>query len=293
MKSYTTLRNTFGTLSQVNTTQNLSLGDQLINDSQRYLLQKYWQNETSYTDSTVANQQGYNLPPNYSKLKDVTITIGQQKFTPNEILTRQEWDLINQIPQTADIPQYYFIYGGQMNFYPIPSSNGNTITYNYKMRVVDLSIADTSAGTVSVTQDSSTITGVGTGWQPTVSNDELRWIRIDFPKGDYQWYKVASVDSATQITLMMPYQGETVSAGSYTLGQMPLLLEDFQDLLLYRPLYIYYSSINKDPIKASNFKALYDEGVAPLDEYLNTKSVNVDLGQKIQLVNPNLFYYSP
>ena len=56
MKSYTTLRNLFGSLSQNTSTANLTLGDQLLNDSHRYLLQKYFNNETFYSISTIGAQ---------------------------------------------------------------------------------------------------------------------------------------------------------------------------------------------------------------------------------------------
>ena len=39
--------------------------------------------------------QAYPIPSNISKIKNNTITVGQQKFTPTEIKTRTEWDRIN------------------------------------------------------------------------------------------------------------------------------------------------------------------------------------------------------
>lgn len=293
MKSKTTLQNLYTSLSNNNSSTNQTLGLQLINDAHRYLLQKYFNNETTYQTVTVSNQQGYDLPPNYSKMKDVVITVGQLNYTPIEITTRQDWDRINFLPYTSDIPEFYFIYNGQVNIFPIPSSNGNTITFNYKLRVADLTIDDYTTGTVSVAAGSTTVTGTGTSWQPTVGNNETRWIRINFPYGDDMWYQVASVNSTTSITLVSPYYGTTnVTNGTYTLGQMPILLEDFQDLIVHRPLYVYYSSVRPDSTRAAEFKALYDEGITRLDDYLGSKSVNVDLGQPPPMVNPNLFYYA-
>ncbi len=294
MRSLTNLKNFFGSISQNTSAQNLALGVQMINDTERYLLQKYFNNETSFTQLTVSSQQGYKLPPNYSIMKDVTLQVGQLTWTLTEVLSRKEWDQVNFLPYTADIPQYYFIYNGEVNIFPIPSSSGNTITFNYKLRATDLSIEDVTAGTVSVTSGSTTITGAGTGWALTTSINETRWIQIPFPSGDNQWYQVASVDSPTSLTLYNAYQGTTaVVAGTYTLGQMPILMEDFQDLLVYRPLYIYFSSIQSNPKKAVDYKALYDEGISRLDDYAGKKSVNVDLGQPPPTVNPNLFYYAP
>lgn len=362
MKSLTTLSNLFQSLSQNTSTDNIALGKQQISDSHRYLLQKYFSNETSFTTSTIGEEtltlttplfanatnatltspwalqsvqqlvnfsnadqrlvtftngsasiswsvglqssatnqiqtvgvQGYNIPFNYSKMKDVTINVGQLKFLPTEINTRQEWDNVNFLPYSSDIPRYYFIYNGIINIFPIPSTTGNVITINYKLRVPDLTIDDvTNQGTISVNIGSTAVTGVATTWQPTRGTSELRWLRIDFPDGDEMWYQIQSVNSTTSITLVNPYNGTANVSGSatYTIGQMPLIIEDFQDMLVYRPLYIYYSSINSDSEKASRFKALWDEGIALLDDYSGSKSVNVDLGQTPQQINPNLFIY--
>lgn len=291
MKSLTTLKNLFVSLSQNSSPDNEVLGKQLINDSQRYLLQKYFNNETSYTLDTVSGQQEYKFPQNYSKMKDVTITIGSIRYTLQEVQTRKEFDLLNFIQWTSDIPAYYFIYNGRVNIFPIPSTTGNTITFNYKLRATDLSIEDVTTGTVSVDPGSTLVTGSGTNWNTTTSISENRWIQIPFPDGDNQWYQVESVDSPTQITLYNSYQGtQSVINASYTLGEMPILMEDFQDMLVWQPLYKYFSSIRPDSTRASEFKTLYDEGIEIMDAYAGSKSTGVVLEPTVMPVNPNLYF---
>lgn len=368
MKSLTTLKNLFTSLSNNNSTQNEALGIQMINDAQRYLLQKYFNNEGQYNTSTVGamditltstllagarsgtlstawtypsvvqsvtfsnddvrlvlftngstsitwdnglssnatadistqGAQGYFTPPLYSKIKDVTITLGANglKYTPIEIMTRVEWDRINMLPYTSDIPNYYFVYDGLINIFPIPSSTGNVITINYKFRVPDLILPDYSTGTVTVTNGVQQVTGSGTSWLTAflpssgTALDLNLWIKFDAPKGDGNWYQISSMSSATSLILVQPYQGTTASTVTFTIGQMPLLLEDFHDLLTYRPLSIYFSSINPDASRASEFKTLYNDGIVMLDEYAGTKSVNVDLGTPPAMVNSNLFLFA-
>jgi hypothetical protein len=296
MKSKTTLSNLYVSLSQNSSASNSTLGDQMINDAHRYLMQKYFFNESSYSIVTVAQQQGYYLPYNYSKLKTGTLTIGNLKWTPTEILTRRDWDQLNVFPYYSDIPNNFFIYNGQFNLWPIPSSNGNTISFNYKIRVPDLILDDYVAGTVTATNSSTTVTGAGTSWltvfSPTagsVLNQNL-WIRLTEPSGDGNWYQISSIQTNTSLTLLQPYQGITVAGAAYTIGQMPLLLEDFQDLLVYRPLMIYYASINKDTEKYNQFKSLYDEGIKMMDDYVGSKAMDVNLGRNTINRNPNLFY---
>lgn len=365
MKSYTTLRNLYGSLSQNTKSDNLSVGDQLINDWHKKLLQKYFFNEKSYAIQTIGNQQEYPLPFDYSKLKTGTVTVGNLKWNPVEVLTRREWDDLNVFPYYADIPANFFIYNNKFNLWPIPSTGstsitytalvgtltvgntitqgtntgiiltvdtttstiqvavtlgstfaagafvtsggasgtvvtatvtaGNTITFNYQRRVPDLVLADYSTGTVAATNDNIHIVGTTTSWltafSPTAGSVEYLnlWIRIALPSGDGEWYQIKSIDSATTLTLVQPYQGRTVTGATYIIGQMPLLLEDFHDLLVWEPLVTYFSTIQPNKAKADEFKQKLADGISMMDGYVGTKSLNVNLGQRIRQINPNLF----
>lgn len=355
----------FGVLSQNTSSQNLTLGASMINDWHKKLLQKYFFNEKTYTIQTIGDQQAYPLPFDYSKLKTGTITVGNLRWTTNEVLTRQEWDMLNVFPYYADIPSNFFIWAGKIEFWPIPSTGsslitysgltgtltsgdiitegtntgkiltvdtstltiqiavtlgstfsagafttsagatgtivssaittGNTISFNYQKRVPDLTLNDYTAGTVSATSGNIHLIGSTTSWlttfSPTAGDVQFLniWIRITSPSGDGEWYQIQSIDSATALTLVQPYQGNTVSGASYTIGQMPLLLEDFHDLLVWEPLVTYFSTIQPNEAKAAQFKAKLSAGIQMMDDYVGTKSLNVNLGTRIRQVNPNLF----
>lgn len=365
MISFTQLQNMFGQLSLNSTPGNLALGAQLMNIEHRYLLQKYFSNETSFSISTVGPQtltttvplnagdtsatlsspwpywtttaygsftsgdtftinftrnstainwavglsnsatnsislsglQFYPAPPNFSKLKTVTITNGNLKWTPTEILTRQEWDELNVFPYYAAIPENYFVYPGgdhgvQVGIWPIPSANGYTMTYNYKFRVPDLSLPDyTTPGTISVSNGSTTITGAATTIPVTTNVPlEARWVQIAQTKGDNLWYQIDHVDSSTDIQLFVPYQGINVSAATtYTIGQMPLLMEDFHDMLLWKALAYYFTSIVDNKGKRETYEGYYNTKLELLSQYAGTTSISVNLGRRAQMLNPNLF----
>jgi hypothetical protein len=293
----TDLVNYYCDLSQNNSQKNINLAKSMIVDAHRYLLQKYYFNETSFSIQTVSGQQGYKFPYNYSTLKDLTITVGQLRWVPEVILTREQWDQVNFLPYTSDIPQYIFIYNGEVQIFPIPSTTGNTITFNYKFRVPDLSLADYSTGTAAVTNGSTTVTGTGTSWLTpflqTAGSVFARniWMQFKYPNGDGNWYQVLSIESGTSLTLAAAYQGPTATAINFVMGQTPAILEDFQDLLVYRPLTIYFSTIQKDPVKLEEFQGLYDKGIEAMDNYVGEKVLDVDLGLNPQPTNPNLFIY--
>lgn len=370
MKSFTTLKNLFTTLSNNDSTANDTLAGQLISDQHRYLIQKYFDNERSYTTLTIGAEdltttavmaagdtsatltsawtsqncqqlvvfsnsdqrtvnfvqgsttitwtpgltdsattaittvgvQGYPIPATVSKIKNDTITVGQLVYTPAPVQSIQEWTMLNALPYTSDIPNYFYIYNNTVNFWPIPSSSGNVITFNYKARVPDLSFADYSTGTLSgITAGSNAVTGVTTSWNTTGTyplNTDLTYfnlyLRITPPSGEGIWYQIERFLSDTSLLLTTPIQNAPSStAATYTIGQMPLLQEDFHDMLVYGALITYFTAIVNDEGKFKMNDAMYQSRLQLLEAYAGTKSVNVDLGQQPIANNPNLFIFAP
>lgn len=255
---------------------------------------------TATTAITTAGMQAYQIPQNISKIKDVTVSVGQLKFTPAPILTQVDWDTVNFLPYNSDIPQYYYIYNNQLNIFPIPSTTGNVITFNFKLRVADMTYDDYSTGTVAGTVGSTTITGTTTSWNATgtyPTGVDLTYanlfIKITPPKGDGQYYQIRSFTSDTVLILVNPLVNMPVATGaSYVIGQYPLLSEDFHDMLPIGALGMYFNSIVPEPNQFKLYDSMYKERQELLSDYAGTRNVNVDLGSQPNPVNPNLFIYS-
>ena len=290
MKTYTGLRTQFGKLSNNESTTNLTLGDQLINDSLRYLTTKYFFNERTYTvpGGTVASTQDYQLPYNIKTIINCYVSVGNIRYQPKEVPSRAFWDSLNFVPYTSDIPQYYYIYNKRLYLFPTPASSSNAISINYKARLTDLSQADYTTGTLGVTTATTAITGAGTTWTSAMAG---RWLQITAPTGDNNWYEIASVTNTTALVLTNAYQGTTIASGAtYTIGEVPWLPEDYQDLPLYRALEIYFTSRVPDPARAELYKGLYDTGFAQLDAEFGSKSFSVAITpNESETINPNLF----
>lgn len=378
MRSFTSLVGTttaqaypgsFCDLTQNNSAANVNLGKLLTNQQHRYYLQKYFDNERTYTTVTIGAEdltltgtlsvgaksatlnaswtsqtcqqlvvfssgeqrtvtftqgstnifwqtgltetattaistvgvQAYPIPANVSKIKNGTITIGQLVYTPAPVQSIQEWTMLNSLPYTSDIPNYYFIYNNQVNFWPIPSSSGNIISFNYQSRVADMTYDDYSTGTVAISAGSNAVTGTSTSWNTTGTyplNVDLSYVnlmlKVTPPKGDGLWYPIQRFTSDTALQLNLPIVNAPVTSGdSYVIGQFPLLHEDFQDVIVYSSLKIYYSSIVKDTDKYKEYSDLTDQREILMEAYLGTKSVNVDLGSQPVQNNPNLFIFAP
>ena len=260
--------------------------------------------DTATTAISTLGVQYYNIPANVSKIKNDTINVGQLKFQPKFIHTRQDWDTVNFLPYTSDIPQYCFIYNGQLGIWPIPSTTGNIITFNFKGRVPDLTFGDYATGSIATggaAAGSAAITATGSAWSsgagyPINTNIDFYNLnlRINPPYGDGIWYPISSFTSDTALTLGLPVVNapNIISGSTYTIGQLPVLQEDFQDMLVYGALKTYFGTIVKDADKYKIYSDLYKERLDLLEQYAGTKNVNVDLGTQPEPVNPNLFIYA-
>lgn len=264
-----------------------------------------WQTElteAATVDISTVGVQAYPIPANVSKIKNNTITVGQLVYTPSAVQSIQEWTKLNALPYTSDIPNQFYIYNNQVNFWPIPSTSGNLITFNYKARVPDLSFADYSTGTLSgIAAGSNDITGSSTSWNTTGGyplNKDLTYfnlyLKITPPSGDGIWYPIQRFNSDTSLTLATPIQdAPSATASSYVIGQLPLLEEDFHDMLVYGALKTYYTAIQKDTDKFNMYDNMYNQRLELLKDYAGTKSVQVDLGAQPAMPNPNLYLYAP
>lgn len=258
---------------------------------------------TATTAISTVGVQDYSIPANISKIKNDTINIGQLRYQPTFVMTRQEWDMINFLPYTSDIPNYCFIYNGKLGIFPIPSTTGNIGTFNYKTRVADLTFEDYSTGTLDtagMVVGSIAVTGLATSWSTTglfPTATDLSYynlnIRANPPYGDGIWYPISSFSTNTSLTLSLPVVNapNITNATTYSIGQIPLLSEDFHDLIAYMALKVYYSTIVKDVDKFKEFEKLCADRLTMLEDYAGTKQVNVDLEAEPQAVNPNLFIF--
>lgn len=295
---------TYPTVTQLVTFSN---GDQfpvLFSNASAAITWQTGLSDAATEDISTVGVQAYPIPANISKIINDTINVGQLRYQPAPVQSRAEWDQINFLPYTSDIPNYFFIYNNTLEIFPIPSTTGNIINFNYKTRVADLSFADYSTGTIAVggaVAGDPTVTGSSTSWSTTggyptavdIGYYNLK-LKINPPYGDGIFYPIKRFTSDTVLELQSAVVNapNIISGTTYSIGQVPLLQEDFHDMLVYGALKTYFSSIVKDQVKFQEFDSLYQERLTLLESYAGTKSVNVDLGAEPSQVNPNLFIYA-
>jgi len=299
MLTFTNSINLFQTLTNNTSTKNAELGATLINnaDAEVLAIENWDFLEITKTTPTVASQQYYGMPFDLDTVKSVTVVIGSTQYNARPIASRDEWNTLNETTAVlSDIPEWFYVTEGQIGLWPTPSTNGNILKVSYELNRKDFSLSDYTTGTISyVTTGLAQVIGVGTTWTSKMNG---MWIKIadslSNNTGDGVWYQIDSVTSNTTLNIVNAYGGQNISAGScaYVIGQTSLIPSDFQVVPVYKAVSVYYTSIQPDVNRASEYKGFYAEGLAKMriDNDKKVTSPVIDYGQRggIQ-ANANLF----
>lgn len=294
IKSYTQLRNTYGVDTKNTATANLTQGDEWINDYHKKLLAKAdWPFlHRLRTATTLASTAFVALPYDVDLVESVFVTVGTTIYNPIPAPSRKFWDELHETTQTSDTPEYWFVYNGQIGLWPTPTTAGSTISINGKIRATDLNIADVTNITITTLANAGTALTVSGSLTAQMGGF---WIRPTFTTtantGDGRWYELSSVTSATAATLVRPYGGTSITAGTAacTIAQMPLLPEAFQDLPEIYAAYRYWSKEDDD--RAESFKSLLIEGQRELSSAYSINDLSMILSDgddDTNIINPNL-----
>lgn len=256
-------------------TTNTALLVQFFNDSRRTVASIRGGNWPwrliERTVLTVANQDYVYIPNDMQRVTAVRTTIGSGDsvtvYLPRLVYDEQKWEMILALRLgTNNYPYFVFQQGQKLLLNPIPSQNNTPVILFGRRAIKDISLADYTAGNIlTVTPGSTAVVGTGTSWTTPMAG---RYIRIaesaSVNKGDGAWYEVASIDSSTTLTLVKPYQGTAIVAGSaaYNLAQITYEPEAYQMAPLYRAS-AQWLQIN-DPLHPERYNMywkMYDGGV--------------------------------
>lgn len=272
MLTYTGSKNIYTKWTD-NSSANQSQFDVTFNDSIRTVCNlqggKLRFLEATKDMTTVASQASYQIPNKFRKLIDLYVyssTGGSSDtiYTPEMIFDPTKWKQVLQARYGSSSTPY-FAYVEDQKFYlnPTPDTTGNLITLRGRVRVADLNIADYTTGTITtIANGDTTVTGSGT----TFTADMVgRFINIPQTTaaggGDGLWYEIGSYTSATEIELLKPYEGTSISSGSatFTIGQVSVIPEAYQMAPIYRACALYWED-KSDGDKAKRFWLRYDGG---------------------------------
>lgn len=295
MLSFTQRQTRYQEFTNDSSTTNNTFGNSLMNEAEKRIVNtRAWDfTQRELTRTTVASQANYKLHVNYRKLLNKpTITVGSIKYLADEISDRAEFDLITSVVTTSDIPQRFYIFNKEINFYPAPSTSGNTIGLPIEIQSVDMSIADDVVGTATVVNAGTTVTGIGTSWNNSMVGRyiQLATNTVADSSGDNEWYEVASVTTTTAIELNIPYQGPTITtATTLTIAERSILPDGYDLLPVYHASHQYFIKTS-EPTKATWYKSLYDDLIKEMISDRGTKTSNLAIESRDNSIkNPNLY----
>ena len=226
--------------------------------------------ETSATTLTVASQQAYTFAYNIKRVKSVTVTVSDIVYPMKEVADWEYWNFLNQYGSnyTSDIAQFYFVNDEtEIQIYPIPASASNTITVVFEKGIKDLSVADYTTGTASITTATSkyAITGGSTTWTAAMVG---RYFKFD---SDNYWYEIATRTGNTAITIKRAFGGSDQSGDTYVIGEMPSIPEDYHDLLWLGAAGRYWT-LKKEDNHAAFYLRQFKDGMEKMKQRYGYKS---------------------
>ncbi len=241
-----------------------------VNDTQRAVIGSHpWKFlEKTGTITTTASNARYELFADLRKIITVTTTpdSGTTLYRPTAIDDSDFWEYLQSLNATdSDFPVYYYQEGNDLLLWPDYGTAGHEIRVRYRQRVIDMTLADYTTGTIeSITKGARAVVGVSApAWtsRKPVRNQWMRFTPDSDGDGDFRWYEIKTIDSDTTLTLEKDYLGDTVASSTlaYVMGEMPIVPEEHQAILIERPLAIYYASIENIQMAKFHWQ-LYDGG---------------------------------
>lgn len=178
----------------------------------------------------VAGQKYYQTPIDSIRVTEVSVVLSTgYEYPLEQVRSEHEWRMMNIVPNYAsNLIQFYFVYGNdQIGLFPQPAQSiTNGIRFVYQPQDVDLTQDDYTTGTATVTATGTTVTGTGTTWTTSMVGRQLQIT----DGSDGQWYEITAVGSATSLTLKTPYNGNSVSGGTYRIAQIFIFPGEYDDV---------------------------------------------------------------
>lgn len=274
MLTYTTALSTLQTLTGVASTDTTNSATliQFWNDSRRTVGTMRGGNwpwlEFEKTVDTVADQDYVYVPNDMRRVTAVRVVVGSGTsatiYLPRLVYDTVMWERVLAMRLgTNDYPYFCYQQGQKLLFSPIPATTGTDVIIIGRRQIRDVNIADYTTGSiVSVANGGTAVVGTGTTWTAPMAGRYIRITESDTAnKGDGYWYEIASVSSATALTLVKPYQGTAISAGTaaYTLGQITFEPEAYQMAPIYRATAQYWD-YKENMVLSERYWNLYDGG---------------------------------
>lgn len=241
-------------------------------------------NRHSRFADVVSGQQYYQSPEDMQKVKEIIVSNGAWNPPMEQIPDEFGWRMMNML-SISGMPTHYWVRGNnEFGLYPIPAA---TVTKGIELvfspKHIQLTSADYTTGTVTVSNGSINIQGAGTVFTTAMVG---QWLQTT-DGTDENFYKISNWNSATSIDLENYYQGTSGGTKTFRIGQVMDLPDEFLEGPVDYAMYRFYLK-RGNPQLAADFKALFQDALDNArDTYGNTTE-----SQVVQ-AEPTFRFYNP
>ena len=256
-----------GGITLANIKQDINQALRLFKNAAR----RYWTRKQIQAN-LVVSQQDYQLPADFVRVTEVTITANGIVYPLVEVPSEHIWNELNIIPAvTIYIPTKFFVKGNNViSVWPAPSTtNVGVISVSYEPRTPDYSLPDTT-GTASVNNDNILVTDSASNFTPSMVN--MYFTVTDGTSGN--WYQIASVPTNNTLNLANFYQDDTGASAPYLIGACPDIPEDYHMALMYYAAYQFFLK-RKDTGSAEAYLGMFQNLLDQYTENYSSKTTGV------------------
>ena len=202
----------------------------------------------------VADQQDYQLSESVLRPSEFVYDDGSQSIPLIPVHDETSWNHMNQ-NTISGTPSHCFVKGfDQVSLYPIPSASvTDGLKIVFEPKHIKINVDDYTTGSVTVTEESRTITHSGTGF----SSDMIGRVFTVEDGTDGRLYRISAFVSSSQLTLENYYEGTTGGAKTFRIGQVMDIPEEYHEAPVDYAMQRYWLR-RGDIQKAREFKALFD-----------------------------------
>jgi hypothetical protein len=214
-----------------------------------------------FTD-LVATQQYYQFPADDMKLKEVIVSTGSYKPPMEQIPDEFAWRMMNML-NIQGFPSHFWIRGNsEFGLYPTPAYNVTKgIEMVFSLQHIQLTQDDFKTGSVTVAQNSQTITHSANGFTASMVGS---WFQ-NTDGTDENFYQVKDFVNTSTLTLKNFYQGAGETTSSFRVGQVMNIPEAFLEGPVDYAMYRHYLKRGNDN-RAAEFKALFEQSLEEAKE---------------------------
>jgi hypothetical protein len=186
----------------------------------------------------VDGQQYYQMPSDVIRVSDIRVLNGTTYYVPELVTSEEMWNKMNSTTYSGNYPTHFYIRGfNEIGLWPIPSSNvTNGLTVSFEPQHVELTQADVTTGSVTVSNGSINVTHSGTSFTPQMVG---RYFQVT-DSTDGRWYRIGAYVSSSSIQLENYYEGISGSGRSFRIGEIMKIPQGYQDAPVFFALDRYY-----------------------------------------------------